>query len=201
MKKFLKRWFSKKDSQVPKADKPKREPIYPTEEELRLGIDELKINGFYLPNAIIKRFKNDTWKVPVEKRRLEDLIKRECPFSDEVLPIKGMIKDFTLYSLGLMKNESEVLYHWLLPKWKTERIMFLGKKDNRIQPGNIDTGKVILFGDLGLGSDTPFGLDYRDDPNNPSVILLYWGENCQTDNRWKKIANSFEEFEKIIWEE
>ena len=100
-----------------------------------------------------------------------------------------------------MKSESEALYKWLHPKWETERVMLLGEKDDRITPGDIDTGKVILFGDFGHGSDTPFGLDFRENPNAPSVILLYWGENCETDNRWKKIANSFEEFEEIIWKE
>jgi len=77
----------------------------------------------------------------------------------------------------------------------------LEKKDDNIFPGDIDTGKVILFADFGHGSDACFALDFRENENSPIVILEYWGENPETDNRWKKIANSFEEFEQIVWNE
>jgi hypothetical protein len=91
------------------------------------------------------------------------------------------------------------LVKWLNPKYDEDRIMILGKKDDKVFPGIIDVYKTILFADFGWGSDTPFALDYSNDENNPSVILLYWGNDPIKDNRWKKITNSFEEFEKIIW--
>jgi len=202
MKNFLKKIFGKRDKIVSSIKKKSTNKLVPkTEEELKSEIDKLTINGYFLPKAIINRVKNDTWKTPKNKDKLEKLIIKYCPFEDEVKYLKEMKNDFFLYSLGLMKIESESLYKWLHPKWKGDRFMLLGKKDEKIYPGDIDTEKIILFGDFGHGSDTPFGLDFRENEESPIVILLYWGKNSETDNRWKKIANSFEEFEQLIWTE
>lgn len=163
--------------------------------------DKFRINKFRLPKSIVNRINTKTWKEPEDKNYLRELVIKECPFENEVEYIDEMINGFTLYSLELIRNESECLYKWLEPEWDDSKIMLLGKKDEKIPPGDIDTEKIILFADFGHGSDTPFGLDYRASKKTPTVVLLYWGENCNTDNRWKKIANSFEEFERIVWKE
>ena len=190
MKNFLKHIFNFKSETNSLNDK-----------ELIIEVDNLEINGFQLPKSVIKRIKNGKWKEPFDKSKLEKLIIEKCPFENEVKILKNMINDFTLFSLRLMKSESEQLVKWLHPKWDEERVMLLGKKDDKIYPGNIEPNKVILFADFGHGSDTCFALDYRENNNSPIVILEYWGENSKTDNRWKKIADSFEEFEQIIWNE
>lgn len=175
--------------------------VYDKEKKLKKNIDTLKINGHKLPKALINRFKNDTWIKPISANGLEELILKKCPFENEINPLKDMMDDFTLYTLSTMKNESEHLSRWLHTKWDSERTMFLGKKDDSIPPGDIDAKGTILFADFGIGNDTPIALDFRNDTETPSVVMLYWGEDCNEDNRWKKIANSFEEFEKIIWKE
>ena len=204
MKNFLKQIFGLKSKSVALSEKKLvKKNAYKAEEDLKKDIEQLKINGFHLPKSIITRIKTDAWKEPLSSKRLQKLVLEKFPFEDEneIEALKEMINHFTLYSLGLMKNESECLYKWLHPKWDKERAMLLGKKDDNIFPGDIDIEKVILFADFGHGSDTPIGLDFRDNEKKPSVILLYWGEDCNKDNRWKKIANSFEEFEQIIWKE
>ncbi len=169
------------------------------EAELRSQVDQLTINGYKLPKSMANLIKSGAWKKPRNKKKLSELVIRKCPFANEIKGLKKLIPDFTLYSLGVMQNESEYLDDWHHPKWENDGVMFLGRKDENIYPGNIETDKVILFADFGLGSDMPFGLDYRENPENPTVILLYWGDKPIEDNRWKKIANSFDEFKSVIW--
>ena len=175
--------------------------IYKIEAALKKNIKRRKINGFCLPESMIKRYKNGTWEKPKSIKKLEELIIEKCPFENEIKELQELVNDFTLYSFDLMKSESECLHKWLHPRWEKERVMLLGRKDDNIFPGDIDVEKVIFFADFGHGSDTPIALDFREDKKQPSVILLYWGADCNNDNRWKKIANSFEEFEQIVWKE
>lgn len=177
--------------------KKKKKPL--SEDDLISHIDSLKINGYKLPESLIKRIKNDLWKVPKDKRNLKELIIEKSPFEEGTRWLDQMINDFILYPIVGMKGETEYLVNWLDPKWEKERAMLLGVKDEKIYPGNIEPDKVILFADFGLGSDTSFGLDYREDKLNPIVVLEYWGKNPETDNRWKKIANTYAEFEERIW--
>lgn len=202
MKKILKKLFDSTDELIPSTEKkPNRKFIGSTEEELIARIDELEINGYSLPKRLIDLIKNNKWKVPDNKSNLENLVVENCPFKGEIGFLKEMINNFSLFSLDLMKSESEYLIKWLDPKWDKDRVMLFGKKDNAIYPGYIEYDKVILFADFGYGSDTCFALDFRENEESPIVILEYWGDNPQTDNRWKKVANSFEEFEQIIWKE
>ena len=178
----------------------KKKRIQPlNEEDLKRNIDNLKIIGFKLPEGILNRIKEDNWKVPKDKKNLKELIIENAPFEEGKNWSNSFVNNLYLYQLRTMVTESEHLVNWLHPKWKKDRIVYLGKKDKNVYPGNIEPNKVILFADFGLGSDTAFGLDYREDKDNPIVILEYWGKNPETDNRWKKIANSFDEFEKRIW--
>lgn len=172
---------------------------FKAQEELKNGIDKLKINGYQLPQSVINRFKNKTWKEPINNENFKKTVIENCPFQEEVKQLNFMIDDFSLFSLELMKCESEYLKHWLDPEWEKDRVLFLGKKDQKNYPGNIEHDKVILFADFGHGSDTCFALDYKDNNMCPSVILLYRGKDPYEETRWKKIATSFEEFEKIIW--
>ncbi len=161
--------------------------------------DPFVINGFRLPSGLVRRIQTGTWVAPVDKTKLRRLIEAQSPWPAGVEWLDQLVEDFTLYLPALMKSESEGLYRWLEPKRNGDRVLFLGDRDERIHPGFIEPGWVILIADFGLGSDTALALDYREDQAEPSVILQYWGENPTTDNRWKKIADSFTEWERAIW--
>lgn len=165
----------------------------------KTDFEELQINGLVLPKSLVERIKSNNWKVPESKAKLLKLVLDNNPFKEEEESIKEMINDFTLYDLDLMMIEYKNLNKLREQIKKEKNYMIFGRKDDTVNPGNIDIEKTILFADFDIGNDTPFGLDYRNDPKYPTVVLLYWGEDAEKDNRWKKIANSFEEFENLIW--
>lgn len=175
--------------------------VYGKEEVIIENLERIKINSFALPSDFIKLIQTGLWKKDnIDKKKLLELIIQHNPF--EYVQMKFMkehlIEDLSLYSVKLMNSESESLYRWRNENFKEYRIMMLGKLDNDILPGNILPEKTILFADFGLGSDQGFSLDYRESETEPVVLLHYWGKNASKDNRWKKIANSFEEFAKQI---
>ena len=184
----MKNWFKKlssKKNQLPK----------------NIDLHSLQINGFNLPGAMIKRLETHKWKAPENKVHLKNLVQDHCPSNIQLDDFFQLIPDFYPWPVDLMKSESERLIKWLDPTWDKDRIMFLGQKDEQVYPGDIEHDQVILFADFGLGSDTCFALDFRENLQRPIVILEYWGKNPRTDNRWIKVADSFEAFEAIIWKD
>jgi hypothetical protein len=157
------------------------------------------IKNLPLPKSMVEKFETHNWKKPLDFDKLEELILRKNPFQLDSKILKEQSKNFELYDLKLITSESHALKNWKNPNNKDLQIMYLGKNDKIHFPGSIITEKTILFADFGIGSDTPFALDYHENLTKPSVILLYWGENPETDNRWIKVADSFDEFEKFIW--
>lgn len=155
---------------------------------------KFKINGLVLPKAIIDRINNNNWKTPAEKKSLLQLMKKYDPKIESEKQLERMINNFKLYPISTMESETKGIKNW-----EHEGAMFLGKKDSNISPGFVDPQKLILFADFGLGYDTPLGLDYRKSNENPSVVMLYWGKDPYNDNRWRKIAETFNEFEKVVW--
>lgn len=55
----------------------------------------------------------------------------------------------------------------------------------------IDPERAVEIGDFGLGSDAPFILDYRQEPQNPAVLRLLWPRGNQEPNRWVLLAKDF----------
>jgi hypothetical protein len=155
-----------------------------------------QVGDLKLPKGIIERFENNTWQKPSSFDKLEQLILEKNPFELEAENLKKEVKDFELYQLGLIQSETKYLKEW---EDTDAHIMFLGKEDPINSPGCILPEKSLFFADFGIGSDTPFALDYSENLIAPSVLLIYWGENANVDNRWIKIANSFQEFEKAVW--
>jgi hypothetical protein len=156
--------------------------------------DKYIINELKLPPLLIELLENDEWKAPSNKSGIKEILKlpeqlkgRFDEFNDYA--------DFETYGLGLMTSESIAVKNWPSKKWiKDSGTMFLGAMDEEVKPGTIDIEKAILIADLGHGSDSPFTLDYRDDINNPSVMIIRWGEDPEKDNRWMKIAEDFDSF-------
>ncbi len=156
------------------------------------------INGLKLPSKLIQLLENDEWKAPYDKSGIKKIL--ELPKD-----LKGRFDefddyaDFETYDLKLMTNESIAAKNWQNADWLEDMgTMFLGAPDEIVIPGTIDVEKSIIIADLGSGSDSPFTLDYREDIRNPSVMIIRWGEDSAKDNRWMKIAVSFDSFiEKI----
>jgi hypothetical protein len=57
--------------------------------------------------------------------------------------------------------------------------------------------RTLVIADFGPGSETALALDYRNDGEKPSVIRLRWGSPARP-NQWVKVADSFEQFWKMI---
>ncbi|WNJ20351.1 hypothetical protein RJD25_07710 [Pontibacter sp. G13] len=132
----------------------------------------------------------------MNRNALKKLVLEKSPFQNDSSLIKGMIPYFELYDLRSMNRETEGFKKWASTG---EKILFHGARDSTVKPGEIDPHQLILFADFGLGNDTPFGLDYRSDEKHPTVVLLYYGQDSYTDNRWVEICPSFEIFEDLIW--
>lgn len=163
-----------------------------------MNLDRYIINGLKLPSLLIELLENNEWKAPSNKSGIKEILQ---------LPeqLKGKFDefddyaDFETYDLDLITSESLAVKKWPTADWlKDSGVMFLGAYDEVVKPGIIDVEKAILIADLGHGSDSPFTLDYRDDINNPSVMIIRWGEDATIDNRWMKIADDFDSFVKKI---
>lgn len=150
-----------------------------------------QINGLKLPEPLCRMLDAGTWTAPKNRELLRQLLSAIPTYQKEHL--EDDVRYFGLYSFDLMCTESKHLQGLFQEKNYT---MFLGQADRVNYPGDIDIKKTILFADLGLGSDAPFALDYRTSP--PSVLLMIWGKNPIVNNRWVKVADSFDELAEKI---
>ena len=147
------------------------------------------INGLKLPEKLIQLIETNKWTAPFDKSGIKEILKLPESLKDRFDPFDDYA-NFATYGLGLMTSETLAIRRWEIDK----DLMFLGKADEIVKPGTIDSNKSILIADLGFGSDSPFVLDYRVDTEHPSVMIIRWGEDSFEDNRWMKIADSFDSF-------
>ena len=54
----------------------------------------------------------------------------------------------------------------------------------------------IDIADFGLGSDSPIVLNYRESPDDPSVLRLHWRE--PQPNAWVRCADTFDSFADML---
>lgn len=143
-----------------------------------------KINNLELPPLLIDLIETGKWKLSEKQEKFKAVFQHTM----SPLQIRGL-----LYPLKTMESETNVFY-----KDTPDLIeMFHGQKDINFDPGDVDPTQIVCIGDLGLGSDQPIALDYRNNFAQPKVITLLW-RNLPAGNRWIIISNSFEEFvEKI----
>jgi hypothetical protein len=153
------------------------------------------INGNKLPERVVNLINENRWIEPTNKSNLLRLVVEKSPFNYDLFLLESMVRRFTLYNLELMERESLGFKKWAL---SGERTMFYGKEDCKVRPGKINPNKLILFADFGIGEDTPFGLDFQNDESSPKVVLLYYHNEAFEKNRWVEIADSFEDFEKMV---
>lgn len=132
----------------------------------------MKILGYELPGLLCSLVKNGECNVLIEKLDFEGLRN------------SANVKVNFYHYDGMWARTSRFLS-------EHDRTM-LGHPDSDQPPGNLNPQQCVLIGDVGL--DQPLALDYQKSSVTPSVVTLQWGDNPVTDNRWVKIANSFDEF-------
>ena len=152
----------------------------------------MKINGNSLPTKLMSLVEDGLWgKLPEKRDYLETI------YSGPV----NSLKTLELYGLNLMKLETEGLIEHCAPSYEYSDSfkIFLGELDEEYEPGDIEFSRAIVIGDLGIGSDAPIALDYRQDKNNPSVVILHWFRSeDKIKTRWLRIADSFDEFWQAV---
>ncbi len=93
------------------------------------------------------------------------------------------------YSLDQMRGETANVCN---------RLRWLGAADPDQPPGDLDPRLAVLIGDDGIGSDSPFALDYRATFGRPRVLLLRWLDVGQpSGRRWVEVAADFRAFRRF----
>lgn len=157
------------------------------------------VNGLRLPQGLISRISQNQWVSPQSLKGIQDLVIENYPFENDPSLLFEQLDEFCPYSFKSMELETRGCYQWRDEYWATERVKMLGREDETVFPGNIIPEKSILIADFGLGSDCPIVLDYRNGLNDPTVLILYWNNYPDFENRFKKIAGNFAEFEMKVW--
>jgi hypothetical protein len=141
--------------------------------------------GLPIPAHIIALDKAGLWKLP------DDLTRFRILFSNADVGTPGAL----LRTLAHLKACGPGRF-WA----EGTDDFFLGAADASSPPGDIDINNALYLGDMGLGSDQPFALDYRvDNIFCPRVIFLTIHRvNDEWANRWITVANSVEEFTDLI---
>ncbi|SDL63885.1 SMI1-KNR4 cell-wall [Catalinimonas alkaloidigena] len=157
------------------------------------------INGLKLPEKLVVMLRNGHWRAPDDKTGIQQVLDLPEHLKGRFDEYESYAADFEVYDFELMEREVNGMKKWPKAEWFDESgCMFLGKADSTVKPGDIDVEKSIPIADLGRGSDSPFVLDYRGSAESPTVMILRWGGDAEQDNRWMKIAESFDEFVEAI---
>jgi hypothetical protein len=141
--------------------------------------------GLPIPAHIIALDEAGLWKLPDDMTRFREL------FSNADYGTPGAL----LHPLAHLKAVGRGRF-W----WEGMDDFFLGGPDPAVPPGDIDVENALDLGDMGLGADQPFALDYRvEDVFCPRVIFLSINKVDQDwENRWVTVASSVEEFTDLI---
>ena len=138
------------------------------------------VNNLVLPNIIVDLIQCNRWKMPNDPTLLCEL------FDDFASPCES--SGPTLYTLTQMESETA---QWL--SFARANSALSGVPDQNKSPGDIDPSRTVLIGDIGIGFDQPFAIDYRTSSTNPCVIHFI-SPAGQTENRWVMIAPTIESF-------
>jgi hypothetical protein len=136
------------------------------------------VNSLALPVLLLELIERNRWRAPNNHRGFEKL------FTE--------YSDVTFYSPFQMEKETS----WWL-SLSDDGSCLRGKPDSNYAPGDIEGSLTVLIGDIGMGFDAPFALDYRTSSLNPRVIHYRWNENNEL-IRWLEIAPDFQSFVHIL---
>ncbi|WP_146526051.1 hypothetical protein [Novipirellula artificiosorum] len=126
------------------------------------------VNSLDLPALLVALIGSNRW-CPPDDRSVFDT------FVDEHSGV-------TFYSTSQMEKETS----WWL-SLAVDGSCFRGNADSAHSPGDMEPSKTVLIGDVGIGFDAPFALDYRTSTVNPRIIHYRWHEDNKH-SRWVEIA-------------
>ncbi len=138
------------------------------------------VNELELPQIILDLIKAGRWKMPSDDALLRSLFQdfgNPCEFSGPTLYLTPRMQSETSNWINLSKQVS----------------VLRGTPDPQKSPGDIEPSKTVLIGDIGVGWDAPFALDYRSCGVNPSVVHYVWSDDRQR-NRWIQVAPTIKSF-------
>ena len=136
------------------------------------------VNSLALPALLLELIECNRWRAPNNHRALDRLFTEHS--------------DVTFYSPSQMEKETS----WWL-SLSDDGSSFRGSPDSNYAPGDIERSLTVLIGDVGMGFDAPFALDYRTSRLNPRVIHYRWHKNSEL-IRWLEIAPDFQSFVQIL---
>ena len=123
------------------------------------------VNSLALPALLLELIEGNRWCAPDDHSVFDQLF-------DEHSGV-------TFYSTSQMEKETS---SWL--SLSIDGSCLRGSPDPNYAPGDIERLLTVLIGDVGMGFDAPFALDYRTSSLNPRVIHYRWHEH----NEHKPIA-------------
>lgn len=141
------------------------------------------VNGLELPQLVLDLMKGGRWQMP----RGANL--PGAPLEQSEIPGFGGAK---LYSIQEMQSETS----WWINLSKPGSCL-RGTPDPENPPGDIDPGRTVLIGDMGMGLDSPIALDYRGGLRELRVLRFTWSSNCRQ-TRWIQIAGTIESFVQCL---
>lgn len=144
----------------------------------------MKVNGLDLPKIVHDLIVSKRWNMPSDPAILGEVFQdfaTPCHSSGPTLYLPKQMQSETTHWLGLAKAGSVVV----------------GTPDPDNLPGDIDPSRTVLIGDVGIGWDAPFALDYRASENHPRVIHFARPADHKH-NRWVEIAPTIESFVGVL---
>lgn len=136
------------------------------------------VNSLPLPALLLELIESNRWRAPNDHRVFNQLFTEHS--------------DVTFFSPSQMEKETS---WWLL--LSVDGSYLRGYPDSNYAPGDIERSLTVLIGDVGLGYDAPFALDYRTSNLNPRVIHYRWHEQTER-SRWLEIAPDFQSFVHLL---
>lgn len=136
------------------------------------------VNSLPLPALLLELIEGNRWRTPEDHRVF-----------DRLFPEHSGV---TFYSPSQMEKETS----W----WLSLSIggsCLRGRPDSNHAPGDIERSLTVLIGDVGMGFDAPFALDYRTSNLNPRVIHYRRHEHTER-SRWLEIAPDFQSFVHLL---
>jgi len=137
-----------------------------------------RINSLDLPALLLELIESNRWCPPDAQSVFDQLFDKHS--------------GVTFYSTAQMEKETS----WWLSLSK-EGSCLKGLADSTQPPGDIEPSQIVLIGDVGMGFDAPFALDYRTSTVDPRIIHYRWREQG-SHNRWLEIAPNFSSFISIL---
>lgn len=137
---------------------------------MKSNLNEL-VNGLPLPSALIEAIQSGRWVTP-------SLLKLEAVFPLAVDDAEPVLHP-AFFDLDGIQRENDGWSEETLPS-------YLGDKDDKVQPGDIDPSQSVVIADL--GPDRLIALDYRVSEENPRVVYLTGNQRP----RWVEAAPDVE---------